>query len=422
MRELMAHGVESEVVAPGSVAARYEIDGFTVHRLRIMDQILSPMALCDNGDPDVVRQFEGLLRKSRPDLVHFHARSRGVSLAMLRAVKLLGIPAIYTYHTPTATCANGTMLRPRGEACNGLMSRVRCAECVMRHKGLLPSAARVMARIPAFLSSLPGYAGWRSRLSTAVQTPALIDLIHRNSHSFLRETDHIVAVCEWVRDVLLTNGIGKEKITLSRQGLCQVPDEKANEPSATCENVLGFTRERPLKLVILGRLDVGKGIDLVVESILDHPELPVTLDIFGVFQDKIGNKYADGIASICKTDDRISLRPAIPASDVIRLLHSYDVLAVPSRLMETGPLVVLEAFAAGIPVIASKLGGICEIVRDGIDGILVDATSEEWSMALWAVVNDPVCLRRMSGQIKFPRTMRDVAEDMVEVYRGLLDK
>ncbi len=410
------------MVAPGTVAARYTIDGFTVHRLGISDKIASPRASHDVGDPEVTRQFKKLLNETRPDLVHFHARTRGASLAMLREARLLGIPVIYTYHTPTATCANGTMLRPRGEVCNGLMNGVRCAECVMQHKGLLPSAARVLARIPGFLSSLPGFAGCRSRVSTAVQTRSLVELFHRNNHSFLGEADHIVAVCEWVRDVLLINGIAEDKISLSRQGLCQPPDGKPCKPRAISETASGFSKERPLKMAILGRLDVGKGIDLVVESILGHPDLPVTVDVFGVSQEKRGNKYSDGIESSCKADGRISFKPPAASSDVIRLLRSYDVLAVPSRLMETGPLVVLEAFAAGIPVIASRLGGICEIVRDGVDGILVDPTSEEWSIALWGVVNNPEHLRRMADQIRPPRTMRYVAEDMVEIYRGLLDK
>ena len=52
-------------------------------------------------------------------------------------------------------------------------------------------------------------------------------------------------------------------------------------------------------------------------------------------------------------------------------LSRIDVLAVPSQWLETGPLVVLEAFAAGTPVIGSDLGGIRELVSDGRDGLLV---------------------------------------------------
>ena len=70
-------------------------------------------------------------------------------------------------------------------------------------------------------------------------------------------------------------------------------------------------------------------------------------------------------------DARIRFLPALAHSDVISTLRQYDALVVPSQWMETGPLVVLEAFAAGVPVIGSALGGLTDKIRDGIDGVLV---------------------------------------------------
>ena len=58
-------------------------------------------------------------------------------------------------------------------------------------------------------------------------------------------------------------------------------------------------------------------------------------------------------------------------------IRKYDALVVPSVWLETGPLVVLEAFAAGVPVIGSRLGGIAEMVRDGVDGLLFGAGNPE---------------------------------------------
>ncbi len=54
---------------------------------------------------------------------------------------------------------------------------------------------------------------------------------------------------------------------------------------------------------------------------------------------------------------------------VPRFLETIDVLTVPSRYMETGPIVVQEAQALGIPVMGADLGGIAERVRDGVDGL-----------------------------------------------------
>jgi glycosyltransferase involved in cell wall biosynthesis len=99
------------------------------------------------------------------------------------------------------------------------------------------------------------------------------------------------------------------------------------------------------------------------------------------------------------------------------LLRKYDLLAVPSTGLETGPLAVLEAFAAGVPVLGSRLGGIPELVRDGIDGVLVspdDPTA--WATALRQLATEPGLLSRLRAGIRPPRTMKNVAEDMLEIY------
>ena len=52
------------------------------------------------------------------------------------------------------------------------------------------------------------------------------------------------------------------------------------------------------------------------------------------------------------------------------VLHDVDVLVVPSMWIENAPFIIREAFAAGVPVIASNLGGMAEMVKDGVDGLL----------------------------------------------------
>jgi glycosyltransferase involved in cell wall biosynthesis len=85
--------------------------------------------------------------------------------------------------------------------------------------------------------------------------------------------------------------------------------------------------------------------------------------------------------------------------------------------------VVLEAFAAGVPVIGSRLGGIAELIRDGIDGMLVEAESvAAWTEAIRRLDEDRAMLERLRRGVRPPRTMDDVADDMMEVYRRLLGR
>jgi glycosyltransferase involved in cell wall biosynthesis len=101
-------------------------------------------------------------------------------------------------------------------------------------------------------------------------------------------------------------------------------------------------------------------------------------------------------------------------------LSKIDVLAVPSQWLETGPLVLLEAFAAGTPVIGSDLGGIGELVRHDENGILVPHDDVgAWTAAMTRLANDPALLDRLRQGMGSVRTMSDVGCDMAELYREL---
>ena len=96
----------------------------------------------------------------------------------------------------------------------------------------------------------------------------------------------------------------------------------------------------------------------------------------------------------------------------------HDVLVVPSLGLETGPLVVLEAQAAGLYVMGSHLGGIAELVGEGIGGELVEAGSQRaWTAAIARLAE-----RRANGgalpcRPRAVRTMSTAAAEMAELYR-----
>jgi glycosyltransferase involved in cell wall biosynthesis len=80
-------------------------------------------------------------------------------------------------------------------------------------------------------------------------------------------------------------------------------------------------------------------------------------------------------------------------------------------------LVVLEAFAAGVPVIGSDLGGIAEWVTHEQDGLLVpEATGHAWRKALQRVASEPELLPRLRRAIQPPRSMREVAKEVHRIY------
>src|SRR5262249_29413820 len=91
------------------------------------------------------------------------------------------------------------------------------------------------------------------------------------------------------------------------------------------------------------------------------------------------------------------------------------------RWLETGPLVALEAFAAGVPVLGADLGGIAELVRSGVDGFLVppdDAAG--WAAAIARFARNRHLVREMRGRIAPPRSMQAEADEMMKVYSAVV--
>jgi glycosyltransferase involved in cell wall biosynthesis len=174
-----------------------------------------------------------------------------------------------------------------------------------------------------------------------------------------------------------------------------------------------------LRLGYFGRLDPVKGIDILIEALRRIPDAPVLLDIFAVRQTG-SDPYASRLERRAAGDRRIIFREALPPDSVSEAMQWCDLVAVPSRVLETGPLVVLEAFGAGTPVLGARLGGVAELVSDRIDGILVPSERPaEWAAAILDLADRPAEIARLRAGIRPPRTIDAVADEMAEVYRSL---
>ncbi len=417
-QRLAGHGVECVIAAPGSAETSGEHAGLRVCRYPVNQTLQDVREMYDSGDGSAAAAFDRILERERPQVVHLHAFTRGVSLRVARCARRRGIPVAYTYHTPTATCLRGTLMRWGREICDGLMDEALCTACTLEGKGMSRVAARCLAALPEAVSALPGRGGLSGGAWTAWRMRELVALRQRTTREFLREADAIVAVCEWVRAVLLRNGVPAEKITLSRQGLCQEAESKGESGKGKAER---DGAARSLRVAFLGRLDPTKGVEILLRAVKGIPAAKLTLDLYGIAQGEGGERFARSLRTLAEGDQRITFRPPVPADEVVSTLRGYDVLAVPSQWLESGPMVVLEAFAAGVPVVGSRLGGIAELVRHEVDGLLVEPAD----MAAWAEILRRVCaeaelLPRLREGIRAPRTMDTVAAEMAELYGRLL--
>lgn len=402
-------GFEVAIAAPADESGSYVHDRIPVHRFGI-GRDLNLRQLYGEGDPVAARNFETILNRFRPDILHLHAFTSAIPGLVAQSARAREIPVVFTYHTPTITCCRGTMLEWGEQPCDGKMRVKRCASCMLHGKGLSRISSRVIAEMGGLAHGVRREGG----IWTALRSAELVAIRHAAVKEFLSEqTDHIFAVCEWVRAVLLANGIPAEKITLSRQGSAY--------PSITKEVKAG--KSRSLRFAFFGRIDPAKGVGILIDALALVPNIDLQLDIFTVTQGEQSRNEQKALLAKAAADRRIQFHDPVDPTEIVERLRSYDALLVPSQGLETGPLVVYEAFAAGVPVIGSKLGGIAELVRDGETGLLVEPGSHRaWADAIFRFVEDVPLQRKLKDSRKPVRTAEGAADDVSPIYARLLNR
>jgi glycosyltransferase involved in cell wall biosynthesis len=263
-----------------------------------------------------------LVGRVRPHVAHFHNTLPLISPAAYQAVRRCGVPVVQTLHNYRLICPGGLLLR-----------------------GGAPCEACVGAAVP-----LPGvfHACYReSRAASGVV--ALMLATHRALRTWTRQVDVYVALTRFARERFVAGGLPAGKLVVKPNS---VPDP--GPPS-------GAPRDGVL---FVGRMSAEKGADLVLDAWERLPR-PGRLTLIG-----------DGPAApaLRSRAERLGARWLGPlAREAVQAeMKRAATLVLPSRLYEGGlPLVVIEAFAASLPVLALRLGAMAELVEDGRTGWLV---------------------------------------------------
>jgi glycosyltransferase involved in cell wall biosynthesis len=413
---LRALGVSSTIAAPSasSLEQHDSWDGSRVYRYPVPAKRTFQQQMGDEPHAEFAL-FEQWLAEQDADLYHQHSWTYGCGLHHLRAARRRRLRTVLTIHVPGPICLRGSMMRDGQEECDGIVRRRDCAACWLQSRGLPAAGQAVLSRIPRAAGTLARPWG---RVGTALAATAIAQT-HRDSlRAAVDNADHVVAVCQWLYRALLEMGVPATKLSLNRQGIggdCAT--------TATRRDPLQRAIGRPLSVGFLGRWDPVKGPGLLVEAMLKLPaECPVEIQLMAIEPSEPHMvAYMNEVRASAAACPSIRFRAPLPPAEVPEFLRSIDVLAVPSQWMETGPLVVLEAFAAGTPVLGSNLGGIRELVRDGHNGrLLRHDDPQAWADALRQLAASPETLQHWRDGIGPVRSMREVAFETQKLYASLL--
>ena len=352
--DLQDDGYRVTVAAPSTDGEQsYVHNGVDVYRYPITS---TPSTDEVRGDvpPEHLDAFAAWLDETAPDLVHAHSYTRGCSVHHSRCVRERSIPFFATVHIPEVTCPRGTMMRWGTTPCDGTVRALRCGACALHDQGMPRPFAVIAAAVSqtGISRRLPG------RLGTVLQYGHQILRGHDRVMEWFDLAERVVVVSGWLDDVLRRNDVPPENIVVSRHGLpaSHIPDDP--------RPVRCLAEDEPLRVGFVGRFVPIKGVDVLIDAVRHLPaSVPVALDLYGTVADT-QRDYYERLKERAASDARITFSGELTSENRHRVYASFDVVAVPSQVLETGPFVVLEAFAAHRPVVGSNLGGIAERVDE----------------------------------------------------------
>jgi glycosyltransferase involved in cell wall biosynthesis len=413
-RRLRAAGQDVLVAAPDPTHAEermYEHDGVPVYRYPIPP---APMREEAQGLVPTrgAERFHRWLADRRPDVVHAHTFVTGLGLAELRAAKAVGARVIVTTHSASLgwICQRGTMMHWGERLCDGLCRPMKCAACALQARGLPKPLAGALGAIPPragrAMRALPG------RVGTAL---AMSDLIARNQamqREMLSVVDRFALLTQWALEAAAANGAPRERLALNRLGLSQ--DKVTPKPGPAQRPTAP-----PVTIGYIGRFDRIKGVHDLARAVARTPaSLPVAVEFRGPAASESERRVLGEVRALVDGDRRVTFASPLAPADTLEALAEYDVVCCPSLTLEGGPTVAIEAHAVGTPVIGTRIGGLAELVTDGVNGRLV--TPGDWrglADVLSAVAANPSgTVDRWRRALPAARTMEQVAADYLALY------
>ncbi|MDB2576246.1 glycosyltransferase [Planctomycetota bacterium] len=379
--EVIVVTTEKDIAQPDLSTREREHGGLRV--IEVINNLFAPTFEETWRRPAMDRVLAGVLDDVRPDVVHVH-HLLYLSAGLLDLCKGRGIPVVMTIHDFWLGCARfGQLLHPDGSRCAHVDVK-RCGTCLPSFKWRQSDLERRVARGISAVKSVTGLdvsgpirrmaAGGRPAPSEGWAPPSEEEAARFEAQVASRLEDLVPTLRRCVDRVLLPARFMVpwfEELGLDPARL-HVETTGVDWDGARCHPRVERGAGEPVRVLFLGSLVPHKAPHLLLEAWGKLPEAlrgAARLRVLGPDQHDAG--YVDGLRQVAEPLG-VTVGGALGREEVRAEMARTDVLVTPSQWTEIRPLVMLEAFAAGARVVATDLGGMAELLADGLPGSLFE--------------------------------------------------
>jgi len=345
------------------------------------------------SDPQCAAAIEHVVREVGPDVVHVH-NVVGLSFDVLRVAQRLGSRVVVSLHNYLPICSRDNLFFADAERCEGPMAR-SCSRCL----GTMIGDDAYRARLQAAVDALNGC----DRL-LAVSARVAELYAAQGVRPELLVVDHIASPAAG----RLWDEIGRERVRRAANGAAATPHDP------------GTKTVPPLRLVFFGALTRHKGVMTLLQAVrhLARPEL-VDVHIYG-WVDQADVPVLQAAIETCspRHAGRLHFEGPFTQDSLRQSLPSMDVAVLTPRWDDNGPQTVMEALGAGLPVVATRVGGIPDFVHHGENGLLVEeGDAAALAAALDRLASDRHLVEQLRAGIDAPISMATHVESLAGHYR-----
>jgi len=312
-----------------------------------------------------------LIEEKKLNVVHFHNTFLRISPAAYYVVKKKGIPVVQTLHNYRVICP-GSLLMRNGHVCENCLKK----------------------KVP-----WPGviHGCWRnSKAGTALVVVMLV--VHRLLRTWTEQVDVYITPTEFVRRKFIEGGLPAEKIVVKPNFV--YPDPGIGEHK---ENFALF----------VGRLSAEKGVRTLLSAWRLLKDIPLKIVGNGPLMTEVKERVE-------RERFAVEVLGWRTREEVLALMRNASFLLFPSEWYETFGMTIIEAFACGLPVIASKLGAMAEIIEDGRTGLLFEpGNPEDLAAKVEWLLSHPQELARMSKEARAEYEAKYTAERNYEMLMAI---
>lgn len=315
--------VESEIALLRSYGHEVEV------WFRSNDEVveMAPMALVRDTlwSSKTMTSLAETIDHFRPDMIHVHNTFPLISPSLYWAASRAGVPVVQTLHNFRLMCLNALFLRD-GRACEDCMGR-------QPWRGVVRGCYR------------------DSRAASAVLAGMLS--LHRGLGTFRNKVTRYIALNDFCRDKFIEGGLPPDRVVV-KPNFVDWNDESPEPIFLPDEDAGGRS------FLFVGRLSPEKGIATLVGAKARLADCSLRVAGEGPSAGLL-----DGLPGVVQLG---SLRPEAVRGEMMRALA----LVLPSIWYENFPRTIVESFACGLPVIASRIGALADIVEEGVTGLLFE--------------------------------------------------